>query len=243
MSGSGLQRSVAAGEDPVASVYAPRSRLSVILPIVIIHTALLALVAINHSGPATARRGDATLAVFDVSIPIAPPAKARPLVKPPTVPPPLVELPIPLPQPSVPAPIAVAAELEAVPSGGCDLTDVVQVALRESPTAHAAIEALPVKDRSVANAVMIWDGNWVQMTSPTARDALTTIRQIVAQTIAAATPDCRSQLQAGPRLIAIPGQTDVTLALGSGRWRWDDLATTEIAQGEPPRAAGNLAMN
>jgi hypothetical protein len=229
MSTSGLQAADMTGVQPAASVYAPRTRLSVIVPILIAHTALFALVAVTRSGPATAPHGTASLATFDVSMPIAPPARPKPVKVPATVAPPLVELPAPEPLPSMVMPAAVATELEAVPAGGCDLTDVVQLALRESPAAHAAIEALPVQDRSVANAVMVWDGGWIQMGSPASRDALVQLRQIVAETIATATAECRSQLQAGPRLLAIPGQPDVTLALGSGRWRWDDLAKTEIA--------------
>ena len=109
--------------------------------------------------------------------------------------------------------------------GACDLTDTVQDSLRRSSTVRAALDELPRNERSVANAVMLWDGQWIDGASPGARAALGKIRAVVTAAVAAASAPCRAATQSGPRLISVAGAPDTVLALGSGRWRWDDLAS------------------
>lgn len=218
-----------------ASGYAPRARWPLIVPVVLMHGVVLAVVAAANLGAPVARGTEASLVTFDVASPPSQPSVVKSEAKPAAVVLSVIEPPVVVQE--QPVALAVApAQLEAIPVGGCDLTDVVQSALRASGAARDAIAMLPSADRSVANAVMIWDGHWVDAGTDAGRIALTQIRQVVRDTVMAASAECRTQLQGGPRLIAIPGSPDVTLAMGSGRWRWDDLGTTEIAMTEPVRA-------
>lgn len=128
--------------------------------------------------------------------------------------------------PTLPADMpGVSTDAGAAPGGTCDLTDVVQANLRADPELQAALDRLPRSDRSVASAVMLWDGHWIVGASPAARDTLTKIRAVVIATIEAASLPCRTSSQTGPRLMSLRGEPDTILALGSGKWRWADLAS------------------
>ncbi len=174
------------------------------------------------------------LAVFDVSasatIPDAsPPEVPQPEVVKPTplqpviVPPPVV--PLPTPNETI---VAMLQETDASATGGaCDLTEPVQAALQSSELVNARLPQIPSARRSVANAIMVWNAEWVALHEALDPDAMAAIRDTVAGTIAAASPECRLQPQSGPRLIVIPGVAETTvLALGSGLWRWQDLLET-----------------
>ncbi len=209
----------------------------VLAPILAAHAALLGWIAADRLN-ATPARPEAALAVFDV-LPTPTPAPSSPtpmvplpvseIVPPPLVTPPIVPLPVSLPP-------AAATALPAPVAGSCDLTDTVQAALRADPTARSALGEMPPQAHSVANAVMLWDGRWID-----GGKALDRIRTIVLATLRAASADCREATQAGPRLIVIAGHPDFVLALGSGRWRWGDLDTPRDAHTDPTPAA-RLAM-
>ena len=77
---------------------------------------------------------------------------------------------------------------------------------------------------------MLWDGRWIAAGSPATRAALASIRQVLASAVRAAPAACRAAVQAGPRLFAVSGPPDSVLALGSGRWRWDDLLAADNPQ-------------
>lgn len=129
-------------------------------------------------------------------------------------------------------------------AGGCDLTQPVQDALRHNEQVERQLPTIPATDRSVANAIVLWNAGWVSTSSVPAGAALTTIRQTIVQTIAASSTECRSQLQAGPRLIYLPvdaGKT-LVLALGSGRWTWQQLVdgTTLLPRDTAPAVTAPL---
>lgn len=187
------------------------------------------------------------LAVFDISasaaMPEAKPATPQPEPVAPTVPRPVIVPPpiIPLPTPNQ----IVVATLDQTAStafgGACDLTEPVQAALRSSEAVAASLPEIPQARRSVANAIMIWNAQWVALHETLDPTAMTAIRDTVAETVAKASPECRLQPQSGPRLIILPGIRDTTvLALGSGVWRWQDLLDTaqpETDAPNPPEAA------
>lgn len=209
-------------DDVQTPAHPARRRVGVLLPIIALHVAVLAWAVERQSASPTQRAGS-SLVTFDVApapTPPAPPLEHRSAPSSAIVQP----LPIVLPPPALLPVAAVTTVEDAVPEGGCDLTDTVQTALRESDAARASIAALPRSERSVANAIMLWDGHWVGARSPGDGRIMAGIRDVVRATVRAASPDCRAQLQAGPRLIVLPGAPDVVLALGSGRWRWNDLA-------------------
>lgn len=203
------------------------SRRSLLLSSVLsVHAALLVWIAADTVAPAAPAKA-ATLAVFDVA-PLAPAVpRASSIPKPaplPTTPPPVAPPVIAPPPPPIGPPLAAAVETG---SGACDLTDSVQTALRDDSEARAALLALPPRARSVANAVMLWDGRWAAEDDPPATRAITRVRRVVGMVVAGASDECRQATQAGPRLITVAGPPDMVLALGSGRWRWADLASDE----------------
>lgn len=74
---------------------------------------------------------------------------------------------------------------------------------------------------------MVWKAAWLGEDERLDPQAVAVIRDVVAGTIAAATPECRLQAQTGPRLLFFAGSGDtVVLAVGSGAWRWQDLVDT-----------------
>ena len=196
------------------------------------HLGVLALLLIPATQPVKPR--ETSLMAFDVApnIAIAKQAPAKP-PQPVRVPPPPVEA-IVVPPPIVPLPVpsdvvvAMLAQSEAQSQdGACDLTDPVRAALAESVEVTALLQRMPRAHRSVANAIMVWNVDWVASDNALDREALAVIRDVVAGTVAAASPECRLQQQGGPRLIMLPGVRENTvLALGSGLWRWQDMLQT-----------------
>ncbi len=182
----------------------------------------------------TPRRAKAaTLNLFDVAAapqprPASPkPRQPRPIppVPPqPVVVPPLV-VPLPVPNDAV---VALLEQSEAAATGGaCDLTAPVQAALQADEAVMASLPTIPSEQRSVANAITVWNQNWLAPDGHLDANAMVAIRDVVAGVIAMSSPECRLQPQGGPRLIILPGEPKNTvLALGSGEWRWQDLLET-----------------
>lgn len=127
--------------------------------------------------------------------------------------------------PVTPSPAAAQAFAAATAGGkSCQILDVLQTLLRSSDEIRAAIQLIPARSRSVANAVMLWDGKWVDTPSLGGIAAVGPIQTMVLQIISAAPADCQAELVRGPRLITIGDARDTTvLAFGSGEWRWSDL--------------------
>lgn len=176
----------------------------------------------------------ASLKLFDVQPgPPAPkvqtPKPRQPQPVPPQPPEPVI---VPPPVVPLPAPSAMVAALleqsdEAAQGGACDLTEPVRAALEENAEVQASLPRIPRAHLSVANAIMVWNVDWVLSDDRLDAKILDSIRDVVAGTIAAASSECRLQPQGGPRLIILPGQTgNIVLALGSGQWRWQDMLET-----------------
>jgi hypothetical protein len=228
----------------------PRNpRVASAIATVAVHVALFAILLIpNRAEPQSVRT---SLSLFDVNAistdPKPEPAKA-PQPKPvkPTPPQPVV-----VPPPEIVVPnvntllVAMLDQTESAKNGGaCDLTAPVQAALQSSDAVRASLPLIPPDKRSVANAIMVWKLAWLAEDQQLGGAAITAIRDVIAETIAAATPECRLQPQAGPRLLLLAGTGDtVVLAVGSGEWRWQDLLDTahpeltgEGIPGVPPSA-------
>lgn len=141
------------------------------------------------------------------------------------------------------SPLAVtSASAAAEPIGGaCDLTDPVQSALQANPDVRARLPMIPADQRSVANAIMVWNAGWLHSDDAAAKNAYAAIRDVVAGAVMAASDACRSQIQSGPRLVFLHGvilpgdrgQTTV-LALGSGQWTWQQVADTAFTPADRP---------
>lgn len=144
-----------------------------------------------------------------------------------------VSLPQPDPddRPAVDDPVAlsVAAAASAAAGQACDLTQWLQRALQADPQVQQALARIPRPARSVANAIMLWDGAWV--TPPaTATTDMAMIRRAVIVGIVAAPPACRDQLTRGPELFTLADTAGTTVVVvGSGVWRWADLLRDDPA--------------
>jgi hypothetical protein len=153
------------------------------------------------------------------------------------VPPPLIEISVVTPQV-----VALLEQADAqAASGGCDLTAPVQAALQSSTAIQQQLPAIPVERRSVANAIAIWNQEWVQPDAQLKVEVIDTLRSAITTTIEAASQACRMQPQGGPRLIylhnsAKTGNETTILALGSGAWTWQQVADTAKADAAVPPA-------
>lgn len=106
----------------------------------------------------------------------------------------------------------------------CAVGDSIQIALRDSPSVVRALELVPVDARSIADAVMLWDGRWTDAARVGGEAALGPIRAIVEASIGAAPEACRRAAVAGPRLVYVAvGRRTMILAFGSGQWAWNQL--------------------
>lgn len=170
------------------------------------------------------------------------PTRAQPKPEPTPTPSPPVVLLLPSelssPPPAVPdAIVALLADADSQAAGGaCDLTGPVQAALRLDPEVQRLLPSIPPSRRSVAMAISLWNRAWVVPDAGLDAIVLDAIRLAVATTVDAASAACRSQVQAGPRLVYLPGTIDTVLVLGSGQWSWQDVADT--ARPSSPELAG-----
>jgi hypothetical protein len=196
-----------------------------LLPVLGMHVGALLLIMASHATTAT-RAPERRLAVFDIAA-LPDTSRPTPAAADPIATPLIVSPPAPILTLVVQAPLLAAAAAPSSNGIDCDLTNVVEVAVRQSPPARSALLMLPRNARSVANAVMLWDGEWTAGTTTSTRYALGKIREVVLSAIGSASPDCRAALQAGPRLAIVPGAPDIVIAFGSGRWRWGDLGRAQ----------------
>lgn len=217
-----------------ARFYVRRSAL--LLAIIAAHLLILwlalLLTAFTGRPPLRAK----TLAVFDVSEVKTPDAPAKPAEQ--------VRVSNVKPQLLVPTMLTINAPPAAAGSGtgqGCGMAGLLAKGISESPEAMAAVAALPRDVRSEADAVMLWNGTWldtgpssvlagVPVVSPlTGQDPVMALKTVILTTLAAAPAECREVESLGPQLIPVaePGRTTM-LVIGSGAWRWSSLIEPEV---------------
>ena len=227
------------------------------------HAAVLAWLVFSGATPVPPQQlAESALTVFDVAATSTPPASAGRRA-PSHVPRPPDVLRAPLsPKATLPPPpsleeqvaaiigdratVALAVPVEQAFSGltssGCDLTGAVQGALQVDPAAMASVARLPPATLSIANAFMLWDGGWVAPRVVSDRADLEVVHSAIAARVLAASPECRMQEQVGPRLIVFgAGANTVTLVVGSGVWKWGDLANS-ATQSDADRKSFSAAM-
>lgn len=109
------------------------------------------------------------------------------------------------------------------PGDSCKIADWLAAALRDSEDISRALHSVPRQTRSVANAVMLWNGEWVEP-SPAAAHGVDAVRLAILAGIQTAPSACLVKPVTGPLLIPIADEREtILLAIGSGVWRWADL--------------------
>lgn len=135
-----------------------------------------------------------------------------------------------------PLALAVAASASRAAGQPCQLTAWLQQALQADPQVQAALAQIPRPARSVANALMLWNGTWIEPLAK-ASTGVETLRQAFMSGIRSAPEACRDQVIHGPELILLSDGVGTTvLAVGSGEWRWADLLPSSY----PPTAIAAL---
>lgn len=150
---------------------------------------------------------------------------------------------LPHPVPAAPAHSAIDPDLAAqealdeaslaafVPLSGqhgtaapCSLAQDLAADLQENPLAQRALARIPSGSTVIAGALLLWDGRWV---IADADPGSIVLREIVVREVAAAKPDCLAGLNVGPQFLFVSsGSKTMTIVIGSGQWRWGDLATS-----------------
>lgn len=206
-------------------------RLALLLGIVAVHLLLILWLV---SRPPAVRSGPK---IGDALILIAPSSGERPASGPPKqvkqsrtkapfpIPPPLIEMPSPEPASSQDADTSEAA---AGGSGGCQLAADAGIAIQQDPAAMTELAALPPGIRTDADAVMLWNGQWLGEPEPTTAMSPPSVtgelRRVVEAIVAAAPAQCRDATAIGPVFVPIAeaGRTTMVV-IGSGIWRWSQL--------------------
>ena len=211
-------------------------RGALMLTIVAAHLLILWLVLLLTGFTGSPLPRAKTLAVFDVSEVEKPDAPAKPAKQ--------VQVSKIRPQLLVPTTLTVAAPPAAAGSGtgeGCGMAGLLAKGISENPAAMAAVAALPKAVRSDADAVMLWNGAWLDtaqgsafsvlpiLSAMTGQDPVTALKTVILATLAAAPAECREVESLGPQFIPIaePERTTM-LVIGSGAWRWSTLLEPEL---------------
>jgi hypothetical protein len=106
----------------------------------------------------------------------------------------------------------------------CALAQAIQLRITQDQTLRVSIEQIPHQSRSVANAIMVWDGAWTTAVEGRGREPLSVLQAAVREMVQASSAYCHQQPVRGPQFITVvePAGTTV-LVVGSGVWRWGDL--------------------
>jgi hypothetical protein len=131
--------------------------------------------------------------------------------------------------PSVNAPMTAApdavAKLASDAGATCDLTATLQAALQANEAVRNDLAAIPQASRSVANAVQLWNGAWVDAQGIGGDAVVGPIRAAIVAVVEQAPAACHDRSIAGPRLLTITDpRGTVIIAIGSDIWRWSDLS-------------------
>lgn len=105
----------------------------------------------------------------------------------------------------------------------CSPVDAITKSITGDAGAIAALNTLPKSERSISDAVVIWNAGWNVATTDD-NIALTPVRENILRVLGGLTQKCLMETVAGPRLVQIPTEMGTTfLAIGSGTWNWGQL--------------------
>lgn len=200
-------------------------RRHLLLPcILIVQLLLLALLSLDSpvmAPPAVA----APISMFDVRSPGERPPQAEPQPKPiESVRVTEIKLKVET-SPLAAEPVFSAAAAEQAGFGTtCDIADTLARAFTSNEALKSELARIGPESRSVANAIMFWDGGWVKLPASAPQAAIQTLRRAIIEGVEAAPAECLTQEVTGPRFIAVTGaDSTIMLVLGSGAWRWEQF--------------------
>ena len=212
--------------------------------ILLVHVLVLALILLTPSSSAVAPAFGKKLSVFNVAAADRmPPAQTQPEPPRTPLPAPIVDLQIETALKASPPVFSAAAAEQAGFGTSCELAELLGNAFADNPLLLAQLARIGPEARSVANAIMFWDGKWVEVEGRAPEDAIGLLRRAIAEGVRAAPAECLGQAVAGPRFIPVKqAEGTIVLVLGSGSWRWEQLlseerAANETGQEERPHAA------
>ena len=108
-------------------------------------------------------------------------------------------------------------------AGGCAPLPLIAKALVADPAALAAVLGAPPENRSIADAVVLWNAGWTTAAS-TPGTPLAPARSVVEQSLLALPDSCLDEPIAGPRLVPVAdGDRTMFMVIGSGNWTWRQL--------------------
>ena len=215
--------------DLLPRAFASLRRRHLLMPAILAaHAFILAILLLAPSGPAAAPASASRLRAFNVvAADTLPPAAAQP--EPPRIPAPKPVIDLMAEAPLDVAPPVVNASAEADgPGMGCELAGLLGSAIENDPVLRAQLARIGPEARSVANAMMFWDGGWVQIEERAPEDAVAILRTAILDGIKSAPPECLGRDVEGPRFIPVrEAAGTMILVLGSATWRWEQLLASE----------------
>ncbi len=203
-------------------------RVTLLLAVVALH--LLLILWLASSPPSKGVTPPPVANVFTVPLSSAHGATVQPLQKK-MAPPPTPRLPaliVPAKLPTADTSLSPAAVIASpgaeTAAAGCALARDAGQAIGQDPAAMAELAALPPDVRTSTDAVMLWNGQWLDLgVMPTGIDT-GALRRVVEQVAANAPAECLDAEANGPQFIPIPeGNRTVMIVVGSGAWHWSDL--------------------
>ena len=214
-----------------AGVRARLRRRHLLMPaVLLVHVLLLGLLLLTSFGAVAPPSFRPTLNVFHVAAAdIVPPAQQQPQPPQTPAPPPIVDLKVETPIEAPPPVFSAAAAEQAGFGTSCEVAELLGRAFADNPLLRAHLARIGPEARSVANAIMIWDGKWVDVEQRAPEDAVGLLRRAIIEGVRAAPAECLGQDVAGPRFIPVKDAAGTTiLVLGSATWRWEQLLLEEL---------------
>ena len=203
-------------------------RGALLLAVVALH--LLLILWLASSPPSKRVTPSPAMSVFTVPLSIAHGAAVQPLRKK-MAPPPtprvavlIVPAKLPIADASLSPTAVIASPGAETATAGCALARDAGQAIGQDPAAMAELDALPPGIRTSTDAVMLWNGQWLDLGSMPAGIDTGALRRVVEQVAADAPAECRDAEATGPQFIPIPERDrTVMIVVGSGAWHWADL--------------------
>lgn len=122
---------------------------------------------------------------------------------------------------------------------GCSVANAIGAALISDEDAMKELAALPAGVRSDADAVMLWNGAWLEVAveaRPLRGDrGIPELRRVVTAAVQALPAGCAEVETVGPQLIPVTESGRTTMVvIGSGVWRWAALVDPPGEMGVTP---------